>query len=130
MLFVEGRVGKAVALLTKAEVFSPDDLVGTAVAVVEKAAETAISAGLHGFIARAIERADELSAEAKSKPEVQPAGDLGRPIKAMEGGKREEPKLVHADIGEAVSKLKVQGLGQQFWPKSAAMVLGHGGVSP
>ncbi len=28
---------------------------------------------------------------------------------------------MHVDIGEAVSKLKVQGLGQQFWPMSAAV---------
>ncbi len=115
---VEGRVQKCVAILKKGEVFNPYDLVKTSAEVVERASETTLSSGMFGFVARAIEKADDLHLAAK--PQVSPAADLSKVIASIDGGRKEEPK-VHVDLAAEVDKLKLQGLPQPFWPKSSAV---------
>ena len=117
---VEGRVHKCVAILKKVEVFSPYDLVKLTAEVVERASETNMSSGMWGFVARAIELADDL--HLASKPQVAPAADLSRAIATLDpyGGKKEEPK-VHVNVATEVDKLKLQGLPQPFWPKPSAV---------
>ena len=67
----QGRVDKAVAILNKCEVWSPTDLEHCCMLHVEKGAEASISAGLYGFLARAIDKATKDGAA-----NAQPGNDM------------------------------------------------------
>ena len=132
---VSGRVDKALAILAKVEILSPEDFVDTTKDSIERSFGTSITAGTFGFIGRALTKANVMYAEPTMAPSTpvgggfpssgnapQPAELAAAVTNAVVAvlGKKEIPK-VHVNLDDAIDKLKLSGLPQALWPKSWAV---------
>ncbi len=101
--------------MNKCEVLSPTDLEHCCMLHVEKGAEASISAGLYGFLARAIDKATKDGAA-----NAQPGNDMIK-VLSMFGDKKDDKKDVHVDIETKLQTVQMNDLSQSAWPKPEAV---------
>ena len=116
---VEGRVNRALHILSQREVFTPDDLEGADIKTI--VGNQAISAGLESFLVKAIRQANTLEVPAAQEaPHSSSADDCLLAIQALGLKTEKEKTVVHVDIARKVTGLTLERVAQPQWPKSDA----------
>ena len=116
---VEGRVNRALHILSQREVFTPDDLEGADIKTI--VGNQAISAGLESFLVKAIRQANTLEVPAAQEaPHSSSADDCLLAMQALGLKTEKEKTVVHVDIARKVTGLTLERVAQPQWPKSDA----------